>query len=82
MSKEYRSNKSYDSKCAHWLDTLLSFNFEIENLSDTRRDLVDFISRECYQLALNITQYDEQLVVAHLDVMRRAAKRLLIKNLI
>ena len=39
--------------------------------------LFDCILRKLYLMAPNFTQYDEQFIVEKLDLMRRAAKRLL-----
>ena len=40
--------------------------------------LVDYISRDPYQQAVNISTYDEQFIVAKLDVIKRSAKRFLL----
>ena len=40
--------------------------------------LVDYISRDPHQQAANISTYDEQFIVAKLDVIRRSAKRFLL----
>ena len=40
--------------------------------------LVDYISRNPQQKAVNISAYDEQFVVAKLDVIKRGAKRFLL----
>ena len=40
--------------------------------------LVDHISRDPQQKAVNISAYDEQFIVAKLDVIKRSAKRFLL----
>ena len=40
--------------------------------------LVDYISRDPQQKAVNISAYDEQFIVAKLDVIKRSAKRFLL----
>ena len=40
--------------------------------------LVDYISRDPQQKAVNISTYDEQFIVAKLDVIKRGAKRFLL----
>ena len=40
--------------------------------------LVDYISLEPQEEAVNISAYDEQFIVAKLDVIRRSAKRFLL----
>ena len=39
--------------------------------------LVDYISRDPQQKAVNISAFDEQFIVAKLDVIKRSAKRFL-----
>ena len=41
--------------------------------------LVDYISRDPQQKDVNISAYDEQFIVAKLDVIKRSAKRFLLK---
>ena len=40
--------------------------------------LVDYVSREPQQKAVSISAYDEQFIVAKLDVIERGAKRFLL----
>ena len=40
--------------------------------------LVDYISRDPQQKTVNISTYDEQFIVAKLDVIKRGAKRFLL----
>ena len=40
--------------------------------------LVDYISRDPHQQAVNISAYDEQFIVAKFDVIKRSAKRFLL----
>ena len=40
--------------------------------------LVDYISRDPQQKAVNISAYDDQFIVAKLDVIKRGAKRFLL----
>ena len=65
LMKEYRSNKSSNSR-------LLLFNFEIEHLPGARMGLIDYILCGPYLFAPKIAQYDEQFIVAKLDIMKRA----------
>ena len=41
-------------------------------------ELVDYISRDPQQKAVNISAYDEEFIVAKLDVIKRSAKRFLL----
>ena len=61
-----------------WIDRLLPFDFSIDHLPGTKMGLVDYISRDPYQQAANISAYDEQFIVAKLDVIKRSAKRFLL----
>ena len=40
--------------------------------------LIDYISREPQQKAVNISTYDEHFIVAKLDAIKRSAKRFLL----
>ena len=75
--REYRANKSYNSRLTRWVDRLLPLNFTIDNLPGSKMGLVDYISRDPQQKAVNISAYDEQFIVAELDVIQRSAKRFL-----
>ena len=72
--RENRANKSYNSPLTRWVDRLLPFDFSIDHLPGSKMGLVDYISRELQQKAVNISTYDEQLIVAKLDAIKRSAK--------
>ena len=76
--RENRSNKSYDSRLTRWVDRLLPFGFSTDHLPGSKMGLVDYISRDPQQKAVNISAYDEQFIVAKLDVIKRGAKRFLL----
>ena len=78
IMRENRSNKSYNSRLTRWVDRLLPFDFSIDHLPGTKMGLVDYISRDPHQQAANISTYDEQFIVAKLDVIKRSAKRFLL----
>ena len=78
IMSENRSNKSYNSRLTRWVDCLLPFDFSIDHLPGTKMGLVDYISRNPHQQAVNISAYDEQFIVAKLDVNKRSAKRFLL----
>ena len=78
IKREYRSNKSYKSKLKRWVDRLLPFDFSIDHLAGSKMGLVDYISPDPQQKAGNISAYDEQLIVAKLNVIKRSAKRFLL----
>ena len=62
-----RANKSYNGRLTRWVDRLLPFDFSIDHLPGSKIGLVDYISREPQQKAINISTYDEQFIVAKLD---------------
>ena len=76
--RENRSNKSYNSRLTRWVERLLPFDFSIDHLPGSKMGLVDYISRDLQQKAVNISAYDEQFIVAKLDVIKRGAKRFLL----
>ena len=77
--RENRANKSYNSRLTRWVDRLLPFDFAIDHLPGSKMGLFDYISRDPQQKAVNISAYDEQLTDAKLDVIKRGAKRFLLK---
>ena len=78
IMRENRSNKSYNSRLTRWVDRLLPFDFSIDHLPGSKMGLVDYISRDPQQKAVNISTFDEQFIVAKLDVTKRGAKRFLL----
>ena len=78
IMRENRSNKSYNSKLTRWVDRLLPFDFSIDHFPGSKMGLVYYISRDPQQKAVNISAYDEQFIVAKLDVIKRCAKRFLL----
>ena len=78
IMRENRSYKSYDSRLTRWVDRLLPFDFSIDHLPRSKMGLMDYISRDLQQKAVNISAYDEQFIVAKLDVIKRGAKRFLL----
>ena len=76
--RENKSNKSYNSRLTRWVDRLLLFDFSIDHLPGSKMGLVDYISRDPQQKAVNISAYDEQIIVAKLDVIKRGARETLL----
>ena len=65
IMRENRSNKSYNSRLTRLVDRLLPFDFSIDHISGSKMGLVDYISRNPQQKAVNISTYDEQFIVAN-----------------
>ena len=74
--KEHRSNKSYNSRLARWVDRLLPYQFLIEHLPGAKMGLVDYISRNPYQPAKSVSKYDEEFLVATLSSIHTDAQLL------
>ena len=78
--KEHRSNKSYKSRLSRWIDRLLPYNFTIEHMPSAKMGLVDYISRNPFARAKNISTYDEHFVVATISKIRDSRKHLIINR--
>ena len=66
--KEHRSNKSYNSRLSRWVDRLLPYQFSIEHLPGAKMGLVDYVSRNPYQPAKSVSNYDvATLSIIHSD---------------
>ena len=70
--KEHRSNKSYNSRLTHWVDRLLPFDFNIEQIPGAKMGLVDYISRQPNQQAKVTNKYDKEFAVATITRIRDA----------
>ena len=78
IMREKRAKKLYNSRLTRWVDRLLTFDFSIDHLPGSKMGLVDYMSREPQQKAVNISTYDDQFIVAKLDAIKRSAKRFLV----
>ena len=75
IMRENRANKSYNSRLTRWIDILLPIDFTIDYFLGSEMGLVDYISRDPQQEAVIISAYDEQFIVAKLDLIKRSEKR-------
>ena len=62
IMRENRANKSYNSRLTGWVDRFLPFDFSIDHLPGSKMGLVDYISRDPQQKAVNISAYDKQFI--------------------
>ena len=76
--RENRAKKSYNSRLTRWVDRLLPFDFTIDHLPGSKMGLNDYISRDRQQKSVNTSAYEEQFIVAKLDVIKLGAKRFLL----
>ena len=58
ITKESRSNESYNSRLTRWVDHLLPFHFNIEHIPGAKMGLVDYISCQPNQEAKVTNKYD------------------------
>ena len=61
IMRENRSNKSYNSRLTRWVDRLLPFVFSIDHLPGSKMGLVDYISRDPQQKAVNMSAYSSKI---------------------
>ena len=59
IMRENRANKSYNSRLTRWVDRRLQFDFTIDHLPGSKMGLIDYISRDPQQKAVNISAYDD-----------------------
>ena len=76
IMKEHRSNKSCNSRLTRWVDRLLPFQFDIEHLPGAKMGLVDYISRNPSQKAKKISTYEEEIIVAKLNLISKSINAL------
>ena len=80
ITKENRSNKSYNSRLTRWTDRLLPFQFDIEHLPGAKMGFVDYISRHPSQKAKKVSAYDEEFIVAKLKLISTSINSLELNN--
>ena len=73
--RENRAKRAFNSRLTKWVDRLLPFNFSSDQLPGSKTVLVIFILRESQQESVKMSTYDEQIIVAKLDAIKRSEKR-------
>ena len=73
-----RANKSYIRFVTRWMDRLFPFEFTINNVTDLKMGLIDYITSQPQHEAAKISTYEEKLIVETLDAIKRSAKRFLL----
>ena len=76
--RENRAKRAFISRLTKWVDRLLPFNFSNDQLPGSKTVLVIFILRELQQESVKMSTYDEQIIVAKLDAIKRSEKRFLL----
>ena len=78
--KEDRSNKSYNNRLSRWIDRQLPYNLTIEFMLGAKMDLADYISRNPFAKAKNVSAYNEHFVVLTISKIRDLLKHLIRKK--
>ena len=78
--KENCSNKSFYSRLIPWVDCLLPFQFDIENIPGAKTDSVDYCSRHPNQKAKKVSAFDEEFIVAKLKLISASVNSLNLKS--
>ena len=69
-----RSSKIHQSRLTRWYDRLIPFNFTIEHIAGTKMGLADYMSRNPSELAKPPSTYDENFIIAQIDVIKETLK--------
>ena len=59
----------HNSRLTRWVDEIIPFKFETEDMPDAKMRFVDFISRQSNQKAQKVSSYDEEFAVAKTDLI-------------
>ena len=65
-----RSSKIHQSRLTRWYDRLIPFNFTIEHIAGTKMGLADYMSRNPSKPAKPQSTYDENFIIAQIDVIK------------
>ena len=65
-----RSSKIHQSRLTRWYDRLIPFNFTIEHIAGTKMGLADYMSRNPSEPAKPPSTYDENFIIAQIDVIK------------
>ena len=57
-------SKASQSQLTRWIDRLIPFHFDIKHLAGCKSWLIDYMSRKPTGLAIPLSEYDEEFVVA------------------
>ena len=76
--RENRAKRAFNSRLTKWVDRKLPFNFSNGQLPGSKTGFVIFILRESQQESVEMSSYEEQIMVAKLDAIKRSEKRFLL----
>ena len=60
FKKKHHSKKSFNDGSSRWVDSLLTYQFKLEDLSGEKRGLVVCISRNPYQPVKSVSKFDDK----------------------
>ena len=69
-----RTSKIHQSRLTRWYDRLIPFNFNIEHIPGTKMGLADNLSRNPSEPAKPPNEYDENFIIATIDIIRETLK--------
>ena len=64
-----KSTKAHQSRLTRWCDRLIPFHFQLEHIPGSKMGLTDYITRNPHDKAKPISRYDEDFVMAQIDVL-------------
>ena len=64
------TERSKTSQCrlTRWIDWLIPFNFDIKRLAGNKMGLIDYVSWNLVGLAIPLSEYDQEFVVASINL--------------
>ena len=65
-----RTSKVHQSHLTRWYDTLIPFNFNIEQIAGTKMGLADYISQNRSEPSKPPNEYDENFIIATINIIR------------
>ena len=65
-----RTSKIHQSRLTRWYDRLIPFNFKIKHIPGTKMGLADYMSRNPSERATPTNEYDENFIIATIDIIR------------
>ena len=72
IMKAHRSNKSCNSRLTRWVDCLLPFDFNNENIPGAKTGVVDYVSRQPNPKAKVTNKSNEEFAIATITQIRDA----------
>ena len=71
-----RNSKIHQGRLTRWYDRLIPFNFNIEHIPGTKMGFADYMSRNPSEPAKPPNEYDENFIIATIDIIRETLNKL------